>query len=1064
MAAAVLTEPEAAKAATTSAGDDLVYFSMPIEKSEDTKTVNPVDGTPDIEIFGKVTDGTVDSDLQVVDPEASLRWIKRWKDDGKANVRMQHDPKKPVGKGLHVDGHNVRALIADPIAKHFIRTGILNDWSIGIMNPDIRRGDPAFKHLDPAGKAINGVITDRADGLTGLGEISVVDRGSNYGTKFSLCKAAADGSVEWTGELTAPDEVLAKAAAPAKPKTVTVELPADMHVSIKPSQLARLATFGQQLAREQAAAKGAVPSVITKTAEPDAAKADNAAPEPVPGALHDAVLNRAAEAAVYKRDIDTATRSRLASEGKALSDGSYPIETESDMHNAYTLARSKHGKWKAALKLIARRAKQEGWTPPGKQDKVAAKGAKPQVTKCMKCDGSGMTDGKPCPDCKKGKKALKAQKRTIRKALRHLDDFASVVNGQPATKKAKVLCGGCGAKQSRKHQMCTECGKPMAGAMPVTKNHDFRCLGCGHDPLDKGEKHCPQCGKENPGYNPMADHKIPMNAGKAAAKERVSKRKKAKSGKGKKGNPFGDKQAPPFGAKDDSGEDGGKKPSRAKKAASPQAAKRKGKGKGRNPAHGVTGHGGDVKGLPAHREPDGAPVEEFEDDANMQDGDERQEMAAAMRHKALGAAGLSREDALLHDLTCAAFRPADVRKCFPYASLGDIDGAMWQRQALMKAAAAPAAEALAMRDLFRHAETLKNASDDLLLDLREQAHADFLAVNKVLTDATPGPASFPTPAHVTPQQYQRPYIHEGHSAPSPQQGAPHDFRVPEGQPSAEDFTRGFLADGRAADAPANDTPRHEPIPAPMTPGMPSRVYYTGAMRDNARQAMTAMHDHISRVFPDVCPMSPEVSGIQKPAPQVPEGVGGPAPRSGKKAAKAKARKQRKALAAKRRRLEQRVLKGSMTVKQARRKLGLKAKGANLTAMKLAKALPSPSVPVPSPLDPDVIKAAIAEANAPLLERIAAQDKTLRKQRKAIDAIADHADTSQAPLRGVVSLNKASAAPAAPQTATASAERVQMAELQRLHYVSRSSPDPGMREAARRDLETKLGLDSMTPQT
>jgi hypothetical protein len=262
------------------------------------------------------------------------------------------------------------------------------------------------------------------------------------------------------------------------------------------------------------------------------------------------------------------------------------------------------------------------------------------------------------------------------------------------------------------------------------------------------------------------------------------------------------------------------------------------------------------------------------------------------------------------------------------------------------------------------------------------------------------------------------------------------------------------------------------------------VYYTGAMRDNARQAMSAMHDHIAHVFPDVCSMSPDVSDIQKPAPQVPEGVGGPAPRSGKKAAKAvraAARKRRRALAAKRRRLERKVLKGTMSVKQARRKLGLKAKPARPVPMAkiadttaaLTKALKVAgwtqeqvdslsAAPAGPALDASVIKAAVAEANAPLLERIASQDKTLRKQRKAIDAIAGQADTTHAPLRGVAA-TKASAAPAAPRTATATAEQVQLAELQRLQYVSRTSPDPGMREAARRDLETKLGLGSTIPQ-
>ena len=51
----------------------------------------------------------------------------------------------------------------------------------------------------------------------------------------------------------------------------------------------------------------------------------------------------------------------------------------------------------------------------------------------------------------------------------------------------------------------------------------------------------------------------------------------------------------------------------------------------------------------------------------------------------------------------------------------------------------------------------------------------------------------------------------------------------------------------------------------MTGGMPEAVHYTGTMRDNARQAMTAMHDHVSRLFPDVCPMSPDTGTRRSPA-------------------------------------------------------------------------------------------------------------------------------------------------------------------------------------------------------
>ena len=127
---------------------------------------------------------------------------------------MGHDPQRPVGKGIEIDGHYVKALIAEPTAKHLIRTKVLNDFSVGIMNPDIRVGDPRFKHLDPMGKAVRGVITDRPDGPTALGEISVVDRGSNFGSSFQIAKAAADGSPEFTGKLFAPDDVLAKVPAP----------------------------------------------------------------------------------------------------------------------------------------------------------------------------------------------------------------------------------------------------------------------------------------------------------------------------------------------------------------------------------------------------------------------------------------------------------------------------------------------------------------------------------------------------------------------------------------------------------------------------------------------------------------------------------------------------------------------------------------------------------------------------------------------------------------------------------------------------------------------------------
>ena len=82
------------------------------------------------------------------------------------NVRMSHDPKRPVGKGQEVhittDGHYVKSLICDPLAKHFIRNKVLNDYSVGIS--EARLPLPAPPKLDPQGKALR-VITGRPDGL-----------------------------------------------------------------------------------------------------------------------------------------------------------------------------------------------------------------------------------------------------------------------------------------------------------------------------------------------------------------------------------------------------------------------------------------------------------------------------------------------------------------------------------------------------------------------------------------------------------------------------------------------------------------------------------------------------------------------------------------------------------------------------------------------------------------------------------------------------------------------------------------------------------------------------------
>lgn len=53
-------------------------------------------------------------------------------------------------------------------------------------------------------------------------------------------------------------------------------------------------------------------------------------------------------------------RRKAADEGDALDDGSYPIKSKRQLHSAAVLAASHHGDWKAAQRLIRRKAREYG--------------------------------------------------------------------------------------------------------------------------------------------------------------------------------------------------------------------------------------------------------------------------------------------------------------------------------------------------------------------------------------------------------------------------------------------------------------------------------------------------------------------------------------------------------------------------------------------------------------------------------------------------------------------------------------------------------------------------------
>jgi hypothetical protein len=278
-------------------------------------------------VKGIATDGTVDSDEQIVDPTWSAKALNAWIETG-GNVRQSHDPRHPVGKGLQVeldkDGsgkHWVKSVIVDPLAQKLVKKGVLTAYSIGISRPVI-------KH-DPTGRARGGIILGGE-----LAELSIVDRPSNKSSYLEIAKSAANGDIEFTGKMFADDEVLAKFAGSDLAKSYTentVTIPEDMSLTFTPADLAKILKS----------------KIIDQHYDELALKA-----------LYDA------EREVYKRDVNTAGRRSLASEGNALADGSYPIANAGDLHNAAHLAATGHGNASAAKRLVARRAEELGVANP----------------------------------------------------------------------------------------------------------------------------------------------------------------------------------------------------------------------------------------------------------------------------------------------------------------------------------------------------------------------------------------------------------------------------------------------------------------------------------------------------------------------------------------------------------------------------------------------------------------------------------------------------------------------------------------------------------------------------
>jgi hypothetical protein len=712
---------------------DIAYFSWAITKSEATP-----DG--DLRVFGKCTDGSLDRDLQVVDPQWSKSALQSWLDTG-GNVRLQHDSSKPVGKGLNLefsaDGHYLTSLVVDDAAKELVRKGVLTAYSIGVSHPMI---DP-----DPSGKAVHGIIRGHPDGRTEIAEVSLVDRPANRGCGFTLVKRAKDGTPEWVGEVFGADDELTA-------KSVSVDLPPDVSVSFSPADLAKLLSHRREAEERQKAA---------------------------------------AVADAPKGEMTAAERNALPASAFAYVDsggeGHLPVHDEGHVRSA--LGRfgqqqfdNSKSKRRAARKIVSR-AKQLGIDVDAASDvaqaagKVATAGtekAADGMEPCGLCKGKGKIRGGNlvCPRCH-GDGKIAAGETDEHGDSQDKDAEADVAKGGARD------CTSCGKGHDADSpsKFCANCGTKLPAASE--KEDDPDLVKASGDDDAQADSQAPDSGGTgedgpNDSDDDDGDDDDPAPASKAAAPAPAMAKPKVPC-------PSCGKQVKakmPFCPKC-----GGAMKAKADKAGKP------------TPGDGVTGE--HVEPVPAHREPDGSAIEALEHDAGLPtDPDGKYEKAAGARIDALGA---PYPLGALHDHLCPAYAPGMAAKAHPQWSPSDIDLAYWMEKALT-AATQPGdwmEDAANAQALWQHAATVKGAPPETLAELGGDLH-------KAFADANPGPGTFPTPAELTPQRFRRPYITAGHAAPSPQADGPNTAAIPEsGGITATDYTRGYLDAGHADDSPQN---------------------------------------------------------------------------------------------------------------------------------------------------------------------------------------------------------------------------------------------------------------------
>jgi len=348
----------------------------------------------DLIVYGKASGPELDLDSQICDPDWLQKAMPDWMTYG--NVREMHQP-IVAGVGLELtedqDQWYLKSQVVDDATAKKIEAGALKGYSVGIKNAKVVKDATA-----PGGRIVGGDIV----------EVSYVDRPCNPTAMLALAKVAggdweavekaanpgcgccADCSAsceDEAGKAVLSDEDRAMAIALVKAVNGQGEKDEAPDIDGAEHVLQLIAKLIESEAQEMAIGafdESCDIELLTQAAQCMkcflAKEKLGYQNDDMPDGMSYVYL--AVEADLIKRKIDTATRKRLAKEGKALGDGSYPIENAEDLHNAYLLARSGHGDVGAAKSLIAKRAKELGVANPF----AAKKDAEPDVTKTTEAD------------------------------------------------------------------------------------------------------------------------------------------------------------------------------------------------------------------------------------------------------------------------------------------------------------------------------------------------------------------------------------------------------------------------------------------------------------------------------------------------------------------------------------------------------------------------------------------------------------------------------------------------------------------------------------------------------